>query len=280
MGKFILCSGPLAKEPYHFSLTDTNVYSLEELGYYLYHNIYTVSLATFDDAFFQWVELELKRPDLAQKWMDILKASQDMKDIVVSILCATDYFTKLEMESLIRTIDQINGMIPVRRRKMEADLYLQYHDYDKALQVYQEIVKSDEAGDLSADEFGNTLHNMAVVHVNLRSFERAEKEFVQAYSLNHNEETLKEYFFLLKLQRKEKELMQAVLDYDLPEEQVFDYTGQLDEMMLQAEDTKEYKTIEELPVLKETGKVGEYYYTIDTMIFKWKQKYKHGMEQG
>lgn len=279
MGKFILCAGPLAKEPYHFALTNTNVYSLEELGYYLYHNIYTISLRTFDQAFFQWVAFELKREDLAEKWKKICEVSSDIKDIVVSILCATDYFTKLEIESLIKTVDRINGLLPVQRRKMEADNYLKYEEYEKALQVYQEIVMSDSAKQLSAVDFGNMLHNMAVIHVQLKAFEQAEREFKQAYSLNQNAESLQEYFYLLKLQQKEKEFMQQVLEYDLSEEQVQSVLDTLDEVYECAEQTKEYKKIMGLSALKEAGKVGDYYYAIDTMIFEWKQQYKHGMEQ-
>lgn len=279
MGKFILCAGPLAKEPHHFALTNTNVYSLEELGYYLYHNIYTISLRTFDQAFFQWVAFELKREDLAEKWKKICEVSSDIKDIVVSILCATDYFTKLEIESLIKTVDRINGLLPVQRRKMEADNYLKYEEYEKALQVYQEIVMSDSAKQLSAVDFGNMLHNMAVIHVQLKAFEQAEREFKQAYSLNQNAESLQEYFCLLKLQQKEKEFMQQVLEYDLSEEQVQSVLDTLDEVYECAEQTKEYKKIMGLPALKEAGKVGDYYYAIDTMIFEWKQQYKHGMEQ-
>lgn len=279
MGKFILCAGPLAKEPYHFALTNTNVYSLEELGYYLYHNIYTISLRTFDQAFFKWVAFELKREDLAEKWKKICEVSSDIKDIVVSILCATDYFTKLEIESLIKTVDRINGLLPVQRKKMEADNYLKYEEYEKALQVYKEIVMSDSAKQLSASDFGNMLHNMAVIHVQLKAFEQAEREFKQAYSLNQNEESLREYFYLLKLQQKETEFMQQVLEYDLSEEQVQSFIERLDNVYEQSEHTKEYKKIMGLPAMKEAGKVGDYYYAIDTMIFQWKQQYKHGMEQ-
>lgn len=279
MGKFILCAGPLAKEPYHFALTNTNVYSLEELGYYLYHNIYTISLRTFDQAFFKWVAFELKREDLAEKWKKICEVSSDIKDIVVSILCATDYFTKLEIESLIKTVDRINGLLPVQRKKMEADNYLKYEEYEKALQVYKEIVMSDSAKQLSAVDFGNMLHNMAVIHVQLKAFEQAEREFKQAYSLNQNEESLREYFYLLKLQQKETEFMQQVLEYDLSEEKVQSFIEGLDAVYEQAEQTKEYKKIMGLPAMKEAGKVGDYYYAIDTMIFQWKQQYKHGMEQ-
>ena len=279
MGKFILCAGPLAKEPYHFALTNTNVYSLEELGYYLYHNIYTISLRTFDQAFFKWVAFELKREDLAEKWKKICEVSSDIKDIVVSILCATDYFTKLEIESLIKTVDRINGLLPVQRKKMEADNYLKYEEYEKALQVYKEIVMSDSAKQLSASDFGNMLHNMAVIHVQSKAFEQAEREFKQAYSLNQNEESLRAYFYLLKLQQKETEFMQQVLEYDLSEEQVQSFIERLDNVYEQSEHTKEYKKIMGLPAMKEAGKVGDYYYAIDTMIFQWKQQYKHGMEQ-
>ena len=40
---FILCQGDLAKEPYIIPISEVPVYSLEELCYYMYHNIYTVT---------------------------------------------------------------------------------------------------------------------------------------------------------------------------------------------------------------------------------------------
>lgn len=43
MGKFILCSGKRAKEPYYVNVTDTVLYTIEELCYFLYQNIYLVA---------------------------------------------------------------------------------------------------------------------------------------------------------------------------------------------------------------------------------------------
>lgn len=279
MGRMILCAGPLAKEPYHFALTGMNVYSLEELGYYLYHNIYTISLDDFDKTFFQWVEQELKREDLAEKWKEIRRVSSDIKDIVVSVLCATDYFGKLEIESLIKTVDDINNMPSIERRKIEADNYMRYQDYDKAMHVYKEILVSDEAKQISAKNFGNIIHNMGVIHVHMKCFEIAEREFKQAYSLNQDEESLREYFYLLKLQHKDKLFLQEVLNFNLSEETVKDIVKQLEDILDEAEKTKEYQKLLRLPEVKEQGRVGEYYYTIDSMIFNWKQQYKRGMEQ-
>lgn len=279
MGKFILCTGPLAKCPYHFSLTNTNIYSLEELGYYLYHNIYTISLKDFGQDFFDWVQNDLKREDLVEKWTDILAKSQDIKDIVISILCSTDYFSKLEVESMVKTIDMINGLSPIGKKKIKADNFLRYKDYENAAREYEEIIYQDAADEFSAYEFGNMLHNLAVAHVHLKSLERAEKEFKEAYSLNKKEESLKEYLFLLKLQRKEEEYNSEILNYGLSAEKIEEYKEALEQVYHEAESALNYKKIVNLPKLKQEGKVGEYYYTIDTMIFDWKQKYKHGMEQ-
>lgn len=279
MGKFILCEGSLAKKPYHFNLTNTNVYSLEELGYYLYHNIYTISLKDFGQEFFEWVQNDLNREDLLEKWTDILNKSHDIKDIVISILCATDYFSKLEVESMVKTIDMINGLSPIGKKKIKADNYLRYQDYEHAAKEYEEIIYQDAANEFSAHEFGNILHNLAVAHIQLKALERAEKEFKEAYSLNKNEESLKEYLFLLKLQKKEQDFASEALSYGLSPEKIEEYKGELDQVLLEAERDPDYKKIANLPKLKEEGKVGDYYYTIDTMIFNWKQKYKQGMER-
>lgn len=280
MGKFILCEGQIAKEPFVFVLTGIKVYTLEELGYYIYHNIETIKVEDFDSRFFQWVALELKREDLVNDWKGLLEKKDGLQELVCRILRSTDYFTKLELESFGKSLEQLSTLLPVRKKKLEADQYLKYQEYVQALPLYQEIIVSDDAAQLSAKEFGNVLHNMAVIHVHNKAFELAEKEFIQAYTLNQNEESLRQYFFLLKLQKKEKDFMHGVLDQDLSEEKVKAYIDALQEYSDAAEQTKDYKKIIELPVLKETGKVGEYYYTIDTMIFKWKQQYKRGMEQG
>lgn len=279
MGKFILCAGPLAKKTYHFDLTNTNIFSLEELGYYLYHNIYTISLKDFGQEFFDWVQYDLNREDLAKKWSGILQKSQDIKDIVISILCATDYFSKLEIESMVKTIDMINGLSPIGKKKIKADNFLRYHDYENAAKEYEQIICQDAADQFSAYEFGNMLHNLAVSHIRLKVYDRAEKELKEAYSLNKKEESLKEYLFLLKLQRKEQDYSSEILNYGISQEKAEEYKNELDSVLLAAENTTEYKKIAKLPKLKEEGKVGEYYYTIDTMIFNWKQKYKQGMER-
>lgn len=278
MGKFILCTGELAKVPYCFQLTGTEIYSLEELGYYLYHNIYTITMEIFEEKLFGWLQCELKMEALADKCRRIIKESSDIKDIVVTILCATDYFSRKELENLIKTVDTINGLSAIEKQKIKADNFLKYEDYESAIDEYQSIIRSEEATSFPAQVYGNILHNLSVAYVQVKAFERAKEGFKKAYSLNKNEESLKEYFFLMKLLKQEEEFLDEVLKFNLSLETVQSYMSELEAVLLEAEEDAFYKKIINLSKLKEAGKVGDYYYAIDTIIFNWKQKYKYGME--
>ena len=43
MGKLIFCTGQVTQKPYTFPFSKTKIYSMEELNYYLYNNIYKLN---------------------------------------------------------------------------------------------------------------------------------------------------------------------------------------------------------------------------------------------
>ena len=65
MGRLIQCCGRLAKRPYHFQLGDTRVYSIEEVCYFIAHNIYLLQRDIFGKGFVSWVREELALTELA-----------------------------------------------------------------------------------------------------------------------------------------------------------------------------------------------------------------------
>ena len=56
---FILCKGALAKEPYIVPVSEVPVYSLEELCYYMYNNIYSITEEFFDERLVTWLREEV-----------------------------------------------------------------------------------------------------------------------------------------------------------------------------------------------------------------------------
>lgn len=274
MGKFILCCGREAKIPFHFELTDTNVYTIEELCYYLYQNIYTITEDNFSMELVSWLRDELGMEEIGDKLRGLIENKNDLKDIVVSILCSSDYYTEEEIKSLIIVMDSIGGLPAVKRRKLKADNYLAYHNYIKAAEGYEKILNSDDASSLTCEDYGDILHNLSIARLHTTSFGEAADGFKEAYSRNHSEASLKQYFYALKLGRQDKRFLEEASNLQVSEEKLQEYISVINRTMMEAEELKEYKTLEKLKQYKEDGRVGDYYHNIDALMYSWKQEYR------
>ena len=53
---YILCQTKRAKLPYFIENISTNVYSIEELCYYLYHNLYLIDQTIMNEGLCSWIQ--------------------------------------------------------------------------------------------------------------------------------------------------------------------------------------------------------------------------------
>ena len=73
MGQVMICSPVTAAEPYQMKYTSTNLYTIEELCFYLYENIYLIDSSLMNIELCRWIERQLKDIYLAQKLMDSMR---------------------------------------------------------------------------------------------------------------------------------------------------------------------------------------------------------------
>ena len=59
MSGYILCQLKRAKMPYYIENISTNIYSIEELCYYFYHNIYLLDETILNEHLCDWLRKEL-----------------------------------------------------------------------------------------------------------------------------------------------------------------------------------------------------------------------------
>lgn len=274
MGKLIQCHGVVATVPYHLEATNTNIYSIEELSYYLYHNIYAIHVDTFREDLVIWLQEEVKLPEASGKLKALIDNQNSLKDIVVTLLCACDYYSEEEIQILIEVMDEIENLEPIKRRKRKADHYLEDKFYLAAQSEYSSILNSKEASNLSEQEYGNIIHNQAIILLHTTSFLEATPLFREAYSHNHDEETLKEYLFALKFGKNEKEYDDAILSFDLSPEFIEETQSQMNHVLKEFEESQNHLKLKELEASKEKGKLNEFYKGVDLMIMDWKTKYR------
>lgn len=274
MGKVILCSGNRAKHPYIFNSSHVRIYTMEELCYFVYNNIEAIGEELFREELTVFIRDELGLYERAEFIEGLRKNQAGIKDIVVSILCSTDYYSEKEIKDLLFEMDLLYKLKPVQRKKRNADILMKKDKYGEAVKEYRKILNLKEAADLTSVEYGNILHNIAVADASAGVFFSAAEGFREAYERNHDKESLKQYLYALKLSKQdtlyEKEIDNYVRIRSLADEIESDVSD-LDKYW---GGTEEYMLYKYVLQLREQGQISEYYKKIDEILDGLKNKYR------
>ena len=274
MGKVILCTGKTARNPYYFLSTGTRVYTIEELCYYIYHNIETVSEELVCPELVAFLRNELGLEERANQLEKLYATHAGIKDIIVLILCSADYYEEEEIRALLSELDTLNEMTPLQRKKRAANQYLENGQYREAMKAYRNILYSREPVEMNSIEYGDILHNLAVLYAKTGAFLTAAEEFRAAYERNGNKESLKQYLYALKLAKQEdqfeKELSRLADNRPLLDE----IENELFHVADYEDNTYDYHELMRIRNLKESGRVSEYYKAVEEFIGRLKNKYR------
>ena len=120
MSGYILCQVKRAKNPYYISNISTNIYSIEELCYYLYHNIYLLDETIINEQLLVWMKEELHLRRLYQRLYVLLEEKKNIGEFILPIFKEINYLSHDQFremnERLKRFEDQ--GRLPCRPRKI------------------------------------------------------------------------------------------------------------------------------------------------------------------
>ncbi len=273
MGKIILCTSRLAKNPFIFPLSETKVYSIEELCYYIYHNIYEITVDCFDTKLVKWLRKEVKMEVIADKLDTMIEIGSSLKDIVVSILCSCDYYTETEIKALLMIINDIENLPYVGRQKQKADYCLRYGKYAQAKREYDKIINGGHAVNLTPEEYGNILHNRSMACFYMGAFGEARYGWKEAYNRNNNKKSLRQYLLSLLINNEIKEFENEVAHYNISDEYAEVLKNELSLAYIKAAESEQFVEVEKLG--KYSDKEEALKYATDK-INMWKIQYREG----
>ncbi len=274
MGKLIQCTGRLAKKPYYFKVTDTNVYSIEEVCYFIHQNIYMLQNDFFTYGFAIWLRDELGMEDTALKMENMLHYNNNLKDIVVTLCCSCDYYDEKEINELIRIMDETQSLPLRKRQKIKADNYLRCNLFEKALEEYGHILKSDNMLAADIKEYGAIYHNIGAAYASLGGYSKACGYFSQAYEKGKNKESLREYIYCLILLEDNNQYELVCRQYNITEEERDSIKKDFKEINKASAVSKETSKISRLREILKSGYLEEYYEKTDGYIKRWKDEYR------
>lgn len=217
----ILCKGKMAKMPYHVPYENHALYSLEELCYYIFHNIYYITEEFFSDALIRWMREEIGEESLAVKCTEMLGENRtSLKDLVITVLCSSDYCKKEEVLEAVEVLDRMERLPFYMKKKIKADCFLKAGRYAKAAVEYRKLIQGSLAVNFTAAEYGNILHNLGIAHFYSASFRESARDFKEAYAANRDIKSLEHYFFVLLIQDKQEEFENEASVMGVPSDEI------------------------------------------------------------
>lgn len=274
MGSLILCVGKKADNAFVFPGSRMELYTIEEICYYIFNYIDTMTENDFDESLVEWLRGQQGLEEVTVKIERLIHNHNSLKDIVVTLLCACDYYKEQEIRDLILVIDQLEKMTFYEKCRQKCNRFLGNAKYKEAEEFLVDILKGDRKKELSEEEYGNLLHNLAVIHIHTASYAEAAKEFCNAYEYNHREESLKQYLTALKLSEQKMVYEKELTRLEVNEQLVQDVRETLEKNMKEAETSFEYAQLQRISMMRSKGQISNYYEAANDMIEKWKQEYK------
>ncbi len=285
MGKLILCSGARTTRPYGFPSSGIRIYSIEELCYYLYHNVYMIEEDMLSEDLFNWIGTELKLEERAEKLRLLKRQKADIKTLITVILCSADYYTEEEIKKVLKVLDAVTGMPAIKRYLIKANHYLKNGQYMEATAEYERIIASKAAAELTPEEYGDVYHNLAVAKLHITGLKEASKLFCYAYERNNREESLTQYLYTRILGNGDScgnilSEYRISEDMNLPageglEQQARDFqkeAGFLRQKEQEIQASEQLQRLEELKRKRDQGELEEFYHEVDQMLEAWKSK--------
>ena len=143
MSGYILCQTKKADKPFFVESINTNIYSLEELCYFLYHNLYLVDSSIINENLCTWISEELDLPRLAAKLRPHLGKFASAEDVLYPVFKEINYLTYEELKGLNVKLSKLDQEAPLLRKKRKGDALVSNKMYVSAIKVYQQLLKKE-----------------------------------------------------------------------------------------------------------------------------------------
>jgi len=274
MGEILFCNQPIAALPYYIEGISWNVYSLEELCYYIENNTLLLEKDFMTEELCTWVGKEVKNIRLAEKLRDIMRMDGRLSEFVMAILVESGYCSKEVTQEILRLIREMEEKSDFECNKVRADRLMEKEKYLSSIYEYKRLLESNEAGEQSQELLGNIWHNLGTAYARLFLFQEAIRCYEKAYDLNGNEESLKECFMAHRCMRDETGFDMAVAKYEVDDTLVQSIKNEIS-MASQGEGTVGFgNKLEAIAMMNVNGQKTEYQKAISNIIFNWKEEYR------
>lgn len=269
----ILCEKQ-ATMPYTVPESGKNIYSIEELCYYIYNNSYMLGKEFFSKELIDFVENGLSLESLAQKLKRGVDYGENFTNMIMYILDSCSYYDEEEKQGFAKTLDAIGSKSPAERIKARADVLMANKKYSSAVAVYTIILDQKEFAK-QPDFLGDIQNNLGVAYVHMFLYEEAISCFKKAYDISQKEDYLDNMVCAAILLDDDSSMGEIMEKYSLTNETIEKYRKVIDFQTKQIAKSKIYRDTVARLAHSENTSLDLYNERIYQMLNEWKLQYRN-----
>lgn len=274
MGELLYCHEPIAALPYYVEGIGINLYSMEELCYYIMGNTYLLDNSFMSEELCTWIEKQMGLYKLAEQLRDLMRGQGLLSEFVLAILEQTGYCTTKEMQDIILTIRQMEEKSDFECNKIRADQLMEKQKILAAIYEYKRLLDSPDSKEASALLCGNIWHNLGTAYARLFLFGEAANCYEQAYKLNESRESLRECLLCYRCLHDEMGFMRKAMENNIDETGMQEIRNELS-IASRSDQLEQFEArLEELAKECEGTKKTQAKAEIQEIIFRWKEEYR------
>lgn len=264
----------MAAMPYYLEDAGCNIYSLEELSYYILHNLYLLDRGFMTEELCLWIEREIGEPELSKRLRNMIQTNTRLSVFLVSLLDWCGYCNQTEIAQIRQTVEELESKSSFERGKLKADRLMEKEKYLSAVYEYRDLLDHPEAKQASGYLVGNIWHNLGAAYAGMFLFEEAAACYRKAYEQNGNKESIFEELMMYCCLNQKERFQKMAIQYGI----TADEQREIKERVKAAEESpgmmEAEEKIEALEKLYQDGTKEEYQAVIKQMIFEWKEEYR------
>ena len=275
MGKILLGTGEYAKTPYYFENLGLRVFSVEELCYVLRENAFLLDREIVNKRLVRWIEEELNLSELADMLYPLLHKKTPAGAFAGVILRYTNFYEEETVEKTEEIYEAGANLSVYEKLKSRVDYLVRNEKYMAAIREYEVLL--GKLPEQEKEMTSSIIHNMGVAMCGLFLFEEAAQQFLKAYELKQDGETLVEYLAAMRLSMKEEDYIAFAAGHPVYYEDTLTLEKRVEELGAAWEESEEKRGLDRRLLRKVQGDTAGYYAETDTRLQELKNQYRESV---
>ena len=246
--------------PYYIKEADLNIYSIQELAYFIYNYPMLISNSFINKNLIIYIYSELQMKELSNKINDLYNMkNNNIAESLKLILNYSNYYTETEIYNYDKILLNLLDMEEVEYINLAGDKLFKLKKYEKAILQYNKIYeKNDDA-----------LRKLAFCYAKLQTYDKAINYLTMLFEKSKNLNILKNIYFCYKLNNSLDKFLE--LEYEVDDDLIANWDLEIVTEMLKAKNSDTIKNIDEIFLM------GDKYIkdNLKIMIELWKEKYRY-----